>query len=501
MSASLPWPSYRALLVLWSCLVLGVVGCARNTRPDAGQASGESAGNTPRLEHVYLLSLERSMAEASQLLQERGFTLELLESENGETRLLSSWNTPSAGTKGNGEYTRYLMVGLQVAPQQSVVRIFRLSRPAFGDDVEIATLDEKLRLEALSFQTDRLGETRGVLHGIRAEDLERELTLRLESRASIELVAGNLEPEVQRPPARRDQDFYLQRWRRAPGAPTASARCGNELEGLRGLLRPGQTLLIGEQLGSQQLPATVGDLVCQAAEAGLLVTLGLSIPRPEQERLDRYLASAGTPADQDELLDGDFWRRPYQDGRSSRAVMDLIDRVRALRASGLLIHLVAYDTDVLLGSERDAALAGVWLKRRAARPEEVFIVMTGNTHASVTRGTQWDAGFTPMGWHLLKADPTVKALDMSFAAGTRWACDVAGEDTLDCRVHGSTPSPRVAGIKGRSPHIQLFPGGLSLEGYHGLLYVGALSASPPATAAPSLPTTAPPTPPRRAGGR
>jgi hypothetical protein len=517
MSASHAQPACRTLPLLLSCFALGFMGCARGTRPDSGNPSGESAGNTPRLEHVYLFPLERSMAEAKQLMQERGFTFEPLENENGETRLLSSWDTPSAGTGGNGEFTRYLLVGLQVAPKQSVVRIFRLSRTVSGNDVEIATGLQKQRLEyaeqshdpirmkGMRLQTEHIGETRGVMHGPRAEDLEQELTLRLESRASLELVAGNIKTEVKQLPARRGEDFYLRRWMQTPGAPTASARCGNELRGLRALLHPGQTVLIGEQLGSQQLPATVGDLVCQAAEAGLIVTLGLSISRTEQERIDRYLASAGAPADQDALLDGDFWRRPYQDGRSSRAVMDLIDRVRALRASGLLIHLVAYDTDELTGSERDAALAKVWLKRREARPEEFFLVMTGNIHANVTRGTPWDAGFTPMGWHLLKADPTVKALDMSFAAGTRWACDMAAGSQLDCRVHGSTPSPRVAGIKGQSPHLQLFLGGLVLEGYHGLLYVGEVSASPPATAPNAIPVrsqdttpsspTAPPKPP------
>lgn len=488
------------LVHLWLyCFVLGVMGCARGTRPTPAHGSGTSDGAAPRLEHVYLLPLETSMTEAARLLGERGYTLEPMESETGETRLLSSWDTPLAGMGGNGTFTRYLLVGLQVAPKQSVVRIFRLSRTVTGNDVEIATGKQKALLEAaeqnheplrgtgMRFQTERIGETRGELYGVRAEELEQALTLRLESRASIELVAGNVKTGVKQLPARRSEDFYLQRWQETPDAPSGSERCGDEFQGLHELLRPGQTLLIGEQLGSQQLPATVGDMVCQAAEAGLFVTLGLSIPRTEQERLDRYLASAGTPADQDLLLDGDFWRRPYQDGRSSRAVMDLIDRVRALRASGLLIHLVAYDTDLLRGGERDAALAEVWLKRRAARPEEFFIVVSGNAHVNGTRGTQWDPEFIPMGLHLLKADPMLKALDMSFVAGTRWACDMAAGDQLDCRVHGSTPSPRIAGTKGQSPHIQLFLGGLSLEGFHGLLYVGELTASPPATAPNAIP--------------
>ncbi|QRK07718.1 hypothetical protein JQX13_48350 [Archangium violaceum] len=476
-----------------SCLVLGWVGCA---------SSSKSKGATPRYEHVYWFPLEQAMAEATKLLRERGFTFEPLESEKGETRLLSSWDTPSKGTGGNAKLTRYLLVGLQVAPKQSVVRIFRLTRSVIGNDAELRFLSDRLAYEeeeqneniiqtrGRNFHKKNIAETRGALYGLRAEDLERELTLRLESRASIELVAGNLKTEDPKLPARRNEDFYLQRWKQqAEGSsPTpASELCGTEVRGLRELLNPGQTLLIGEQLGSQQLPATVGDMVCQAAEAGHIVTLGLSIPRTEQERLDRYLTSAGGPADQDELLDGDFWRRPYQDGRSSRAVMDLIDRVRALRAAGLLIHLVAYDTDQVQGNERDAALADVWLKRRAARPEELFFVVSGNAHVSISKGTQWDSRFVSMGWHLLKADPTVKALDMSFTPGTRWACDLDVANKLDCRVYGSTPSNVIAGVGGQSPYIDLFLGGLSFEGYHGLLYVGELSASPPALAPDAIP--------------
>ena len=129
----------------------------------------------------------------------------------------------------------------------------------------------------------------------------------------------------------------------------------------------GLAVLIGEQLGSREAPLVVGDLVCQAAEEGMAVALGLSIPRDEQARIDRYLSSPGGPTDQDALLEGHFWRRPYQDGRSSRAVFDLIDRVRAMREVGLQVSLVAYDTDEARASERDAALADVWLKRHVER--------------------------------------------------------------------------------------------------------------------------------------
>ncbi len=202
-------------------------------------------------------------------------------------------------------------------------------------------------------------------------------------------------------------------------------------------------------------------------------------PRTEQERIDQYLLSVGAPADQDELLRGDFWRSPHQDGRASWAVVDLLDRVRALRASGQSISVVAFDTHETSGSERDARMADVWRKRRAERGEEAFIILAGNAHTHIARGASWDAAFVPMAWHLAREDAGVKSLELSYARGRRWGCDLTAGDTLSCQVVEASPPERVAGVPGQTPHIRLFSE-LSW-GFHGLLYVGALSPSMPAT--------------------
>ncbi|MBU8900807.1 hypothetical protein KRR26_34905, partial [Corallococcus sp. M34] len=94
------------------------------------------------------------------------------------------------------------------------------------------------------------------------------------------------------------------------------------------------------------------------------------------------------------------------------------------------------------------------------------------------RGTAWDADFVPMGWRLAEADPRVKVLELSYSPGQRWACDLAGAGALQCGIVVAEPTPRVAGVAGRTPHIQMFA---SLSwGFHGLLYVGALTPSMPA---------------------
>ncbi|RKH66913.1 hypothetical protein D7X96_20510, partial [Corallococcus interemptor] len=464
-------------------LVLISVSCAHSKRaPEA---------ELPKYEHVFQKPLTEALAVTRQLLEEQGYTFEDTEDPN---QLVTTWSEPDRAGSRNTTFTRYLVTGIAVAPRQSVVRIFRMTQQTTGNDAEWKKLWWKVYLERqeqvsnpfvkdVNFdqddaQTKRLSMLRGAQHGTRDLDLEQALTLRLESAPSVEVLAGNV-AEDKRPTAVRAPEFYLDRWQaEAP----VEGPCTTPVRGLPELLHPGLTLLIGEQLGSNEVPDVVGHVVCQAAQTGLAVVLGLSLPETEQARVDRYLASPGAPADQDALLEGRFWTRTYQDGRSSRAIMDLIDRARALRAAGLRVTVVAYDTDVLNGSARDAAQAGVWTKRRAAKPDEVQVVLAGNTHTQLEKGTQWDPSFTPMA-HLMKEDRSLVVLEMSYAQGTRWGCDLDRDSKLVCGIVGATPAPRVAARAGLSPYIQLREGSAT-EGLQGLLYVGQLTPSLPALLGP-----------------
>ncbi|RYZ17472.1 MAG: hypothetical protein EOO70_01830, partial [Myxococcaceae bacterium] len=464
-------------------LLLLSVGCAHSKRaPEA---------ELPKYEHVFQKPLAEALAATRQLLEERGYTFEDTEDPN---QLVTTWSEPDRAGSRNTTYTRYLVTGIAVAPRQSVVRIFRMTQQAAGNDIEwkkvwwkvLAERHEQVSnpfVKDVSFsiddaETKRLSMLRGAQHGTRDLDLEQALTLRLESAPSVEVLAGNV-VEEKRPDPVRAPEFYLERWK---DEAVAEGPCTTSVRGLPELLHPGLTLLIGEQLGSNEVPDVVGHVVCQAAQTGLAVVLGLSLPETEQARVDKYLSSPGAPADQDALLEGRFWTRTYQDGRSSRAVMDLIDRMRALRAAGLRVTVVAYDTDVLNGSERDAALAQVWTKRRAAKPDEVQVVLAGNTHTQMQKGTKWDPAFTPMA-HLMKENRSLVVLEMSYAQGLRWGCDLDRDSRLVCGIVGATPAPKVAALPGQSPHIQLQPTSAT-EGLQGLLYVGRLTASMPAILGP-----------------
>ncbi|NOK33775.1 hypothetical protein HMI49_11255 [Corallococcus exercitus] len=487
---------------LFVALPLLSVSCAHSKRgPEA---------ELPKYEHVFQKPVAEALVATRLLLEERGYTFEDTEDPN---QLVTTWSEPEQASTLNTTYTRYLVTGIALSPRQSVVRIFRMTQQTTGNDSEWKKLWWKFYLERAEQEsspfakevdfsiddagTKRLSMLRGAQHGTRDMDLEQALTLRLESAPSVEFLAGNA-AEEKRPAAVRAPEFYLERWQEEL---PAQGPCTTSVRGLPELLHPGLTLLVGEQLGSNEVPEVVGHVVCQAAQTGLAVVLGLSIPATEQARVDAYLSSPGAPADQDALLEGRFWTRTYQDGRSSRAVMDLIDRMRALRAAGLRVTVVAYDTEVINGSKRDVVLAQVWTKRRAAKPDEVQVVLAGNTHTQLEKGTQWDPAFTPMA-HLMKENRSLVVLEMSYAQGTRWGCDLNRDSKLVCGLVGATPAPAVAAPAGLSPYIQMrqTSGG---ESFQGLLYAGQLTASmpailgpqaQPATAAPSVP------PPRALGG-
>ncbi|MBZ4421514.1 hypothetical protein [Myxococcus sp. RHSTA-1-4] len=423
----MPFPSR---LIVSLCVIGVLAGCGGTARKPV-----ETQLPT-RFAQVIFVPVPEMLAAAEQLLKEKGFSLE---EEKDPGQRVTAWKE-SKGPDGTVE-ERYLVTGIAAGPGRSVVRAFLLKNGGGGFS--------------------------------RKRDVALEEALGARLKDAVWTGVASREGTWVPPPAEavRDESFYLTRWR-------DEARCLRRVRGVAELLTPGLVMLIGEQLGSREAPAVVGDVVCEAAEAGHAVALGLSIPHEEQERIDRYLVSAGTPVDQDALLEGHFWRRPYQDGRSSRAVFDLIDRVRAMRELGLRVSLVAYDTEEARASERDAVLADVWLKRHAARPEEVLIVLAGNTHVRTVTGVPWDQDFTPMAHHL-RSLPTLRVLELGYAPGKRWGCGLDNRSMLDCRIVGAIPDARVADHPGLSPYVRFYPSPTE-EGYQGLLFVGPLTASFPA---------------------
>ncbi|WP_095980041.1 hypothetical protein [Melittangium boletus] len=253
-----------------------------------------------------------------------------------------------------------------------------------------------------------------------------------------------------------------------------SIECGVPVLGLGKLARAGNVVLLGELHGTQQVPHFVAQSTCQVVTQGIPVTVGLEVPAANQERLDTFLGSEGTEADWAKLMESPFWRSPYPDGRNSEGVVYLLDALRKLRAQRLDVKVFAYDRPPLEGEAREEAMAQRVLEVAAASPGRALLVVSGNLHPRQVQGLPWAPGYRPMGLRLAEQRAHVYSLDIAYKGGTAWICAVNPEQKLDCGV-----KPAKGQDNGDRYFVQLFSG-RNAQGYDGIFYVGAVTASLPA---------------------
>lgn len=231
--------------------------------------------------------------------------------------------------------------------------------------------------------------------------------------------------------------------------------------------------IFGETHGTQEAPAFVAAFVCRKAVDGRPVVLALEIPSMEQPSIDRYFASSGSIIHRQALLAGPFWHRNSQDGRSSLAILTLIERMRAMRADGVSVSIVAMD-EWDAGTTRDALMAARLRESMTARPGSSHVVLVGNVHAAKRRGTSWDASYESLAYLLRDLDP--RSFDFRSDGddlGTAWVC--AGGV---CGARSWLTNDRLS----RSVGIVLDAReGPAFDGTH---YVGKITASPPAVSMP-----------------
>jgi hypothetical protein len=249
---------------------------------------------------------------------------------------------------------------------------------------------------------------------------------------------------------------------------TPSFMCERTIAGLDVHLRPGALLWFGEMHGTVESPRFVTDVACHAARISR-VQLGLEVPSAEQPRIDAYVRSAGSDADRAALLDGPFWN--VRDGRSSEAMLALMERVRILRSQRANIDIVAFDGPAF---DRDAAMAAAVADARDATA--IFVGLSGNVHSRRIKGTSWDSEYMAAVAHLVARGLAVTTFDTASNGGTMWACMSTNPDSEPiCGVHPN----------GRSDDGEPWTLGPPRDASHDAVYrVGPTTASPPARAAP-----------------
>lgn len=228
-------------------------------------------------------------------------------------------------------------------------------------------------------------------------------------------------------------------------------------------------LLVGELHGTREAPALVGALATKLSAEGPVV-VALEISSEEQARVDAWLASDGGEDARRELLDSPFWRGASPDGRSSVAMLDLLDSVRRLVAAGRDVVVVCFDGDLPEGTtgDRDAALAHHLRQAHLRTRPAPMLVLTGNYHARLAKGAPWNPDMAFAGVLLRDLDPW--NLDVRAVRGSAWVCLADG----GCGEHQFDHSAR--GLReGLVEHE-----GLNDSGYRATLILPQATASPPA---------------------
>ncbi|MBO9661602.1 hypothetical protein [Dokdonella sp.] len=197
----------------------------------------------------------------------------------------------------------------------------------------------------------------------------------------------------------------------------AIERAARDLLARADALRP---LLVGEIHGTQEIPALLTSMLRQGGDRPWL--LGLEIPRPEQARIDAFLHSDGGPHARAALLAGAFWTREAQDGRSSAAMLRLIDAVRALSRSGRDIRIVCFDDRAAAddGHDRDARMAAALRDALSAQKRRRAVSRgAGDHHARGGPGVKPSQEFPA--WPPRDREP----LPVDLGASS-WVCDADG---------------------------------------------------------------------------
>ncbi len=254
-------------------------------------------------------------------------------------------------------------------------------------------------------------------------------------------------------------------------APVLSCR---EVAGLDSVFARGAGLLLGEMHGTEQSPAFVANAACLALRSGLSVTVALEIPREETSRIDAFVSSAGAEPDRDALLAGPFWCAEYQDGRRSRAMFALLDRLRRLHEQGKPVRVELLDR---MEKPATSAVRDRWLAQALGEafdktPDGFVIGLLGNVHTRIRRGVPWDPDYEPAGFVLFEEKPDlhVTALDVSYRGGEAWTCTTAEASSCQARSLRGRPGAPAEGV-------ELFAE--IANGHNGVYQVGELRASPP----------------------
>ena len=179
-------------------------------------------------------------------------------------------------------------------------------------------------------------------------------------------------------------------------------------------------VMVGETHGTREAPELFADLVCEAARSRPVI-VALEQDTSEQPAIDAFLRSSGDAASRSEFLKAPMWNSPLRDGRSSQAMLRLLDQLRIWKQERRIAGVVAFRAvpSFVPGADLNdlinRGMADV-LGQAATDPKALLVAYGGSTHmslADVSEGIHSAAG------RLTRAQARTVLID---GAGSAWNC-------------------------------------------------------------------------------
>jgi hypothetical protein len=226
-------------------------------------------------------------------------------------------------------------------------------------------------------------------------------------------------------------------------------------------------VVLGEVHGSNEIPAAFADAVCLTAQSRRVV-VAVEQPSVDQAAIDAFMASDGGDGAKNAFLRAQMWNGPMKDGRSSEAYFRLFERLRQMRAAGMIGQVIAFQpfsfSERPTQEQYERAMAD--LLKAGLQPETTVLALVGNVHAMLAR-VPWEPRYMAMAGHLPASE--VLTLNVVGGGGETWVCNRGADDC----------GPKPAGPPNNRPRgVELNPPGA--EPYSGVFHLGApTTVSPP----------------------
>jgi hypothetical protein len=241
--------------------------------------------------------------------------------------------------------------------------------------------------------------------------------------------------------------------------------------------------MVGETHGTNEAPALFADLVCAASKTRHVV-VALEQPPEDQPAIDAFMKSDGGAEARAQFLKAGMWNQAMKDGRSSQAMLKLLERLRQLKQEGRIRGVAAfqdYDLAVPFSDANEGinrGMAALLERVAAANPDALVLGYGGSVHMSHddVPGTA-----IPSAAGRLPKSETVSVF-VEGQEGSIWNCLYAGAG-MQCGQHPYLPQTQVC-KPGVREVVPVREGQVLLRGYDAVACAGKpFTASPPAVPA------------------